>query len=117
MVVLGAVGRRLSGLGHIDCCNDAVEILGFRTQHWTRTCFFFLPPTEVKVLGRFVTIRDGSGFFSADPDAPFRPDAPLIHTYGEYITSWLTASANSQGVHSHIRMTPTRHRASACENK
>ncbi len=95
-------------VGHIDCYNTAVEILRFRTQHWMRTCFFFLPPTEVKALGSFVTIRDGSAFFSGNPEAPFRRDAPLSPPYREYVTTWLTGSDIGQGVkwHSSFELKP-----------
>jgi hypothetical protein len=117
MALLRAMTRRPVGLGHIDCYNDAVEILGIRTQHWIRTCFFFLPPTEVKVLGSFVTIRDGSRFFSANPDVPFRSDAPLTGTYREYITNWLTGGDIGQGVQWHSRLMLTRETLPAFENK
>lgn len=108
--LLEAVARRPICVGHIDCYNAAVEILGFRTQHWIRTCFFFLPPTEVKALGSFVTIRDGGGFFSGNPDAPFHPDAPLSLAYREYITNWLTGHDIGQGMkwHSSVELTSER---------
>ena len=54
--LLDAVAGRPVCLGHIDCYNDAVEILGVRTQHWIRSCFFLLPPADVRTLGSFVTI-------------------------------------------------------------
>jgi hypothetical protein len=115
--LLGAVTSRPICVGHIDCYNDAVEILGFRTQHWIRSCFFFLPPTDVKALGSFVTIRDGSGFFSGNPDDPFRPQAPLTHTYREYITNWLTGRDIGQGVQWHSRFTLTPETLPSFETK
>lgn len=102
-VLASIVGRPVC-LGHIDAYNRPVEILDFHTQHWIRTGFFLLPPGEVKVLGSFVTIRDGADFFSGDPKAPFRDDAPLSEQYRRYIIEWLTGADIGQGVywHSHV---------------
>jgi hypothetical protein len=104
-------------LGHIDCYNDAVEILGFRTQHWTRSCFFFLPPAEVRTLGSFVTIRSGDGVFSGRTGTPFRPDAPLSRRYQEYIIDWLTGRDIGQGVKWHSSLAPAAETLTAFEHK
>ena len=106
--LLSAVARRPVCTGHIDCYNEAVEIQGFRSQHWIRTCFFFLAPGEVKALGSFVTIRDGVRYFSGNPQAPFRPEANLSPRYREYITRWLAGDDIGQGVtwHSSFALTP-----------
>ena len=37
----------------------AVHIGSFISQHWIRTCFFFLRPAEVLALGSMVSIADG----------------------------------------------------------
>ena len=50
--LLSAIATRPACVGHIDCYNEPVEILGFQSQHWIRTCFFFLPPTEVRLCTR-----------------------------------------------------------------
>jgi hypothetical protein len=94
-------------LGHIDCYNEAVQILGFRTQHWIRTCFFFLPPAEAKALGTFVSVPDGQLCFSGDPASPFRSDAPLDERYQQYILTWLTGGDIGQGVEWHSRFALT----------
>jgi hypothetical protein len=104
-------------LGHIDCYNEPVEILGFYTQHWIRSCFFFLPPTEVRLLGSFVTVQDGARFFSGNPDAPFRPDAPLSSQYQGYIIDWLTGRDIGQGVAWHSRIPLTAETLPAFEQK
>ena len=96
--LLSAVATRPACVGHIDCYNEPVEILGFQSQHWIRTCFFFLPPTEVRLLGTLTTVRKPEVFFSATPGAPFRTDAPLSEKYREYITSWLSGRDIGQGV-------------------
>jgi hypothetical protein len=104
-------------VGHIDCYNEAVEILGFRTQHWVRSCCFFLPPAEVKALGSFVTVRDASRFFSHDPEAPFSPDAPLSHQYRKYIIDWLIGSDIGQGVRWHSKLELTHETLLSFERK
>ena len=96
--VLQSICGRPAAAGHIDCYNEPVEILGFHTQHWLRSCFMFLPPTEAKLLGTVTTVQDGTPFFSGVPDEPFRPDAPLSGTYRKYILDWLTGQDIGQGV-------------------
>jgi hypothetical protein len=96
--LLKAICNRPAAVGHIDCYNEPVEILNFHTQHWIRSCFMFLPPTEVKLLGELTTVRDGKAFFSGAPGDPFRPDAPLSATYRKYIVDWLTGQDIGQGV-------------------
>jgi hypothetical protein len=106
--VLRALDRRPVCLGHIDCYNDPIQLLGVTSQHWMRTGFFVLPPREVRLLGRFADIPDGSLLFSGDPTAPFRPDAPLSGNYQKYISDWLLGGDIGQGVtwHSSFGLTP-----------
>jgi hypothetical protein len=115
--LLAATAGRAACVGHIDCYNQPIEINGQRSQHWVRSCFFFLPPTEVKALGSFVSLADGRPFFSGDPDAPFRADAPLDGQYREYITDWLTGGGVGQGVTWHSTFTLTRDTVDAFEQK
>ena len=115
--LLALVARRPACVGHIDCYNEPVGVLGFRTQHWIRTCFFFMSPTEAKSLGSFVTIHDGRRFFSGDARAPFRPEAPLSSRYREYITAWLTGRDIGQGVEWHSRIALTAETLPAFERK
>jgi hypothetical protein len=96
--LLEAIAGRPACVGHIDCYNEPIEVLRFRSQHWIRSCFFVMPPTEVKVLGSLVSISDPSLFFSGRPEAPFRPDAPISSAYIQYITNWLTGGDIGQGV-------------------
>jgi len=116
-LLLETVMHRPVCLGHIDCYNEAVEILSFRTLHWIRTCFFFLSPTEAQTLGSFVTIRDGGGLFSGNPSAPFCPDAPLSSTYRTYITNWLTGGDIGQGVAWHSSFALTSETLASFERK
>ncbi len=115
--VLGATAGRPVCVGHLDCYNEPIDVLTFRSQHWVRSCFFFLPPTEVKALGRFTSVNDGRRFFSGDPDAPFRVDAPLSPNYREYITSWLAGKDIGQGIAWHSSFALTRETLSAFEHK
>jgi hypothetical protein len=98
-----AVGRSVC-VGHIDCYNEPVWLLGYYSQHWIRSCFFFIPPSDLMSLGSFVTVRDGSAFFSGRYDRPFRDDAPLSVLYQQYVTEWLTGGDIGQGVRWHRRL-------------
>jgi hypothetical protein len=99
--LLSVLVNRPACVGHIDCYNEPVEILNFRSQHWIRSCFFVMPPAEVKALGSFVSLYDAGQLFSGRPEAPFRPEAPLGLTYRRYITDWLTGSDIGQRVQWH----------------
>jgi hypothetical protein len=102
--VLAAIVGRPVCLGHIDCYNHAIEVFGCRSQHWVRTSCIFLPPTELKILGSFVSTCDRSQWFSGNPDAPFRADAPLSDGYKKLITDWLVGNDIGQGVKWHTRI-------------
>jgi hypothetical protein len=106
--VFAAVAGRPVCLGHIDCYNKPVDVLTYRSQHWMRSCFFFLPPAEVKALGTFVSLKDGTDLFSGSAAAPFRADAPLCERYRRYVTDWLAGADIGQGVewHSSFDLTP-----------
>jgi hypothetical protein len=99
--LLEVLANRAVCVGHIDCYNEPVEVRGYHAQHWIRSCFFMLPPAEAKALGSFVSVEDGSPFFSGSPSAPFRADAPISTRYQEYITQWLTGEGVGQGVRWH----------------
>jgi hypothetical protein len=115
--VLGAINGRPVCLGHVDCYNEAIEVMTYRSQHWVRSCFFFLSPTEVKALGRFAFVNDGHRFFSGNPDAPFRPDAPISPNYREYIAKWLAGVDIGQGVAWHSGFALTDEALEAFEHK
>jgi hypothetical protein len=117
VALLEAVADRPVCVGHIDCYNEAIEVLGFRSQHWIRSCFFFLPPAEARTLGSFVTIRRGDGLFSGDAESPFRPGAPLSQSYREYIVKWLSGGDIGQGVRWHSSLPPTAETLPAFERK
>jgi len=106
--LLEAIVGRAVCVGHIDCYNQPIEILGFLSQHWIRTCFFYMSPGDARALGSCVTLRDGAPFFSGDPAAPFRADAPLSRRYQEYLIDWITGQDIGQGVtwHSSFGLTP-----------
>jgi hypothetical protein len=115
--LLEAIAGRAVCVGHIDCYNDPVEILTYHTQHWIRSCFFMLPPAEVRLLGRFVSVRDNVRWFSGQPEEPFRADAPISPRYREYITQWLTRGEIGQGVEWHSRFALSRDTLPAFEEK
>ena len=115
--VLSAAIERSACVGHIDCYNQPVRIGSFLSQHWIRTCFFFLRPTEVLTLGSMVSIADGSQFFSGDPSSPFRSAAPLCATYRGYILDWLAGRDIGQGVTWHSSQALTREALASFEQK
>jgi len=115
--VLGAINGRPVCLGHVDCYNEPIEVMTYRSQHWVRSCFFFLPPTEVKALGRFAFVNDGRRFFSGNRDAPFRADAPISANYREYIATWLAGADIGQGVTWHSGFALTGETLESFEHK
>jgi hypothetical protein len=115
--LLQAIASRAVCVGHVDCYNEPVDVLTYRSQHWIRSCFFMLPPAEVKALGSFVSITDTTPFFSGDPASPFRVDAPISARYRDYITQWLTGGDIGQGVEWHSRFAVTRDTVRSFEEK
>jgi hypothetical protein len=85
-------------LGHIDCYNEAVELSDCNSQSWARSCFFFLNPIELGILGSFVAERERHKFFSGDSAEPFLPEAPISARYRRYLLDWLTGQNIGQGV-------------------
>lgn len=115
--LLEALAGRAVCVGHIDCYNEPIEVLTYRSQHWIRSCFFVMPPEEVRALGSFVSVSEPTRFFSGDPAEPFRADAPISHRYREYITHWLTGGDIGQGVEWHSRFALTRETLPEFEQK
>jgi hypothetical protein len=106
--LLRAVRGRSVCLGHVDCYNEPVDVFTYRSQHWLRTSFVVLPPSEVKALGSLVSVHDRALFFTGDSTRPFREDAPLSDNYKRYIMDWLEGQDIGQGVrwHSGFALTP-----------
>jgi hypothetical protein len=115
--LLEALVDRAVCVGHIDCYNEPVDVLTFRSQHWIRSCFFVMPPAEARALGSFASVTDPARFFSGDPHEPFRADAPISDRYREYITHWLTGGDIGQGVEWHSRFALTRETLPEFEHK
>jgi len=97
-----ARGRAMA-VGHIDYYNESVVLLGLRCQSWLRTSFVMLPPTEVDLLGSFVSVKDGTGFFSGQPQSPFLDAAPISLGYRQNILGWLTGDGTGQNTEWHSR--------------
>lgn len=97
-----ARGRAMA-VGHIDYYNESVVLLGLRCQSWLRTSFVMLPPTEVGLLGSFVSVKDGVGFFSGRPQSPFLEAAPVSAGYRQNILGWLTGEGTGQNTEWHSR--------------
>ncbi|HEY4250831.1 MAG TPA: hypothetical protein VGM87_06510 [Roseomonas sp.] len=101
--LLTALRGRSLALGHIDQYNAPITLLGRRSQSWIRTSYLFLPPQELQLLGSLVSLRDEAAFFTDDPKAPFRTDAPLDEAYRQNILGWLIGAGTGQGVAWHSR--------------
>jgi hypothetical protein len=115
--LLQFLAGRPACVGHIDCYNEPIEIGTHGSQHWMRSCWFILPPTEVKALGSLVSVADGTPFFSGNPEQPFRADAPIGPRYREYILRWLTGDGVGQGVTWHSTFELTHATLAAFEQK
>lgn len=115
--VLRAAAGRAVCLCHIDCYNDAIEVFGRPSQHWARTAFLMLPPSELVRLGSLVSVRDRTLLFSGEPEAPFGTDAPLSETFRRYILGWLTQQDIGQGTSWHSRISLTRETLALFEQK
>jgi hypothetical protein len=115
--VLEAIAGRAVCLGHIDCYNDPVRVLDFVSQHWMRTSCFFLPPTELGILGTVQSAGSRERWFSGDPSRPFREDAPLSMNFQRLIIDWLTGRDTGQGVTWHSGIVLDRDRLTFFEQK
>jgi hypothetical protein len=117
MKLLSAVAARPACVGHIDCYNDPIEILTYQSQHWLRTSFLFVPPTELMALGSLVSFRDAASVFSGDSERPFCSEAPLSQRYRQYIFDWLTGADIGQGVTWHSGSALTQEKLPEFERK
>lgn len=96
-VLTSILGERVC-LGHIDCYNEHVGIGSYYSQHWLRSCFVMLPPTELKILGRCASVHHRRPWFSGSSDDPFGPASPVSVKYQQYLTDWLLGKDIGQGV-------------------
>ena len=101
--MLGLLHGRAAAIGHIDYYDEPVGLLGRTLQSWLRSSFLFLPPAELRLLGRLNGLPDKVCLFSGNPAAPFRPDAPISEGYRQKILGWLTGQGTGQGTKWHSR--------------
>ncbi|GAB4071158.1 hypothetical protein KHC28_10370 [Ancylobacter sonchi] len=101
--VLSALRGRDVVIGHIDAYPQPVGFLGRTSQAWLRSCFLFMPPATLRRLGPITSLRDPARWFSGNPDAPFRDDAPLSADFRAHIVNWLTGEGTGQGTAWHSR--------------
>lgn len=95
--VLGAARSPRFAVGHIDCYNHPVRVLGYASQHWLRSCFLLLASAEARLLGSCVSAPRRELWFSG-PESPFAADAPVDETYRKYIADWLPGEDVGQTV-------------------
>lgn len=114
---LRSISCRGAAVGHIDYYNEPVLLLGRQSQAWLRTSFVFLPPAELTMLSSLTSIVEPRVFFSGDPEAPFRPGAPLSENYRGYLLGWLTGEGTGQGVVWHSRFMLSQETLPQFQNK
>ncbi len=102
--MLSLVRGRAAAIGHVDFYNEPVVLFGRVVQAWLRSSFVFLPPAELRLIGSLVSVTDRAAFFSGDPAAPFRTDAPLSEAYRRNILGWLTGEGTGQGTEWHSKL-------------
>lgn len=90
-------------LGHIDHYNDEVLVFDNPFQCWIRSCFFFIKPADLLLLGNFVSITNSDYIYSQDFRAPFNRPSVLSDNYQAYILNWLTSDGTGQGVQWHSK--------------
>ena len=115
--LLRAAAGRPACVGHIDCYNEPIELGVFTAQHWIRSCFFLLSPSDVRLLGTCAAAPAHAELFSGDPAHPFLPQAPLSERYRAFITDWLTGPGLGQGVEWHSTFALTDETLRAFEDK
>lgn len=115
--MLGSLGGRSAAIGHIDHYNEPVSLLDISSQAWLRSSFVLVTPQELRGLGSLVSITSGTAFFSGDPAAPFRTDAPLSDNYRRNILGWLVGEGTGQGVAWHSRFELTTDTLGTFEHK
>jgi len=115
--MLRLVSCRGAAVGHVDYYNEPVRLFGRQSQAWLRTSFVVLPPAELKMLGPLVSVTESSEIFSGEPEAPFRPDAPLSERCREYLLGWLTGDGTGQGVEWHSRFALSQETLPQFQNK
>ncbi|MBN2243023.1 MAG: hypothetical protein JW793_10065 [Acidobacteria bacterium] len=92
-------------LGHIDSYDEPVEIRGYTSRHWIRTCFFFLSRRSLTRLGSILSLENRAEFF--DEKGQLR-QGPISSFYIKCITGWLGGRV-LQGVSWHSTLTDSEH--------
>ncbi len=102
--MLQAIAQRPVCVGHIDCYNEPVRIGCFESQHWIRTSFLFIPPTEIKLLKSVVSAKEAESWFGEGSREPFANGSGISANYQSYILDWLTGGDIGQGATWHSKI-------------
>lgn len=97
-VTLPALAMAAEGqicLGHVDYYEHPVRIGTAYSDHWIRTCFFFLAPATLRRIDRWVRCYDQNLIF--DEAGGFRADGLIDERYQRKLDAWLSGQAQ-QGV-------------------
>jgi len=105
--------------GHIDFYPKPVAFFGDVSQHWLRSAFVFLPPSELLTLGSLVSVgpNQRAALFSGMPGAPFAQGNAASAQYQRYILDWLTGNGTGQGTSWHSRFDLSADTLGFFENK
>jgi len=88
-------------LGHIDSYDQPIKLLGFSSQCWIRTGFFFISPHTLYSLNDVVAIKDKTIFFNDLGN--FLNNGNIDEVYIQYLKQWLYGE-QLQGVVWHGRI-------------
>jgi hypothetical protein len=85
-------------LGHVDYYDHPVRIGAAYSDHWIRTCFFFMAPATLRRIGRWVQCREQDSVF--DGEGGFRPNGFIDERFQRQLELWLSGQPH-QGVAYH----------------
>lgn len=85
-------------LGHVDYYEHPVRIGAAYSDHWIRTCFFFMARRTVGRIGRWVQCRDQGAVF--DGEGGFRSGGFIDERFQQQLERWLSGQPH-QGVAYH----------------
>lgn len=87
--ILSLVASNRVCAGHIDSYPEPIELDGHRSDHWIRSCFFFVGQRQIAHLPPFVRFDCATEVFSGENDTSFHFAAPLSSAYQQLIVDWL----------------------------
>jgi glycosyltransferase involved in cell wall biosynthesis len=106
--VVNVVQRRGAVAGWVDAWPAEATLMGARYRDWVRTSFVFMPSDVVSALRPLAASIEPHKIFSADPDRPFLPDAPVGEELRRFLLEWLVGTEEqpllAESWHSRFRL-------------